>query len=96
MRQGLPADFRVSIHASAREATRRAGKPAARRSGFNPRLRAGGDTTHNGAYSSRTGFNPRLRAGGDAGFSLPDPFTWEVSIHASAREATTGRVRDIG
>mgnify|MGYP000899664132 FL=1 len=33
-------------------------------------------------------FNPRLRTGGDKGFHFKNGFFFDVSIHASAREAT--------
>ena len=126
---------RVSIHASAREATSghyvtsayilrfdprlRAGgdgiarRPARSASCFDPRLRAGGDRSSHCATPPKDGFDPRLRAGGDpiiislSGFV--DGFDprlraggdqWDeaggagfgdVSIHASAREATSRR-----
>ena len=35
-----------------------------------------------------TGFNPRLRTGGDLG-QVREAGSWQVSIHASAREATS-------
>ena len=83
-----PVCPRVSIHASAREATIlpsssswfgkwfQSTPPHGRR----PRLRP--------STRPRARFNPRLRTGGDcpeAWRSLPG---WPVSIHASAREAT--------
>ncbi len=55
----------VSIHASAREATRDALAGAADRRSFNPRLRAGGDSMLSANSISSSSFNPRLRAGGD-------------------------------
>src|SRR4051812_20433183 len=41
------------------------------------------------------GFNPRLRAGGDS-CCLDSTASDDVSIHASAREATTDRERSVG
>ena len=43
-------------------------------------------------YPSLLRFNPRLRTGGDRGAVGLSP-CWQVSIHASAREATDGRAR---
>ena len=83
-----PIDERVSIHASAREATDARCCSTLPGICFNPRLRTGGDTALHGASSaSRTCFNPRLRTGGDEkrAQALQKPI---VSIHASAREAT--------
>ena len=55
---------------------------------FNPRLREGGDDTHNTLIDSIANFNPRLREGGDL-TSLIIPFVIiTISIHASAKEAT--------
>ncbi len=84
----ISVEQRVSIHASAREATHDPRCPIALAASFNPRLRAGGDLS---MYSSSVGsncFNPRLRAGGDKDSTdgCTDPML--VSIHASAREAT--------
>ncbi len=54
---------------------------------FNPRLREGGDLDTGAARGCVGDFNPRLREGGDRGILY-----WleqdEISIHASAREAT--------
>ncbi|CAO3447712.1 hypothetical protein [Azospirillum argentinense] len=127
-------DAFVSIHASAQEATRSPAPDVRWQGGFNPRLRAGGDTGRDGAQrralvsihasaqeataawcrpnAGPGRFNPRLRAGGDSvvrrrdgqsrsfqstpprrrrpdwvGIVLDDP---DVSIHASAQEATHG------
>src|SRR3546814_18020825 len=56
-------------------------------SGFDPRLRAGGDSTGRRASTHWRSFDPRLRAGGDVlQFVSDDPA--RVSIHASAQEAT--------
>ena len=100
----------VSIHASAREATksglpdafiklfqstpprgrrRNAALPRRRNSAcFNPRLRAGGDAACIRTGRGYRGFNPRLRAGGDQGLVGVVQLFGQVSIHASAREAT--------
>ena len=55
----------VSIHASAREATAVFSAPPTRPSGFNPRLRTGGDKTSYIGLPNLESFNPRLRTGGD-------------------------------
>ncbi len=87
-RRGLRARA-VSIHASAREATQPADAVVGARGGFQstpPRGRRPSWSTRPSRSSSR--FNPRLRAGGDVagrdGYQPPG----DVSIHASAREAT--------
>src|SRR3546814_5184873 len=56
-------------------------------SGFDPRLRAGGDAGY--APRSHYGrcFDPRLRAGGDVAAMIGQR-VGVVSIHASAQEAT--------
>src|SRR3546814_14299496 len=56
-------------------------------SGFDPRLRAGGDAGY--APRSHYGrcFDPRLRAGGDVAATIGQR-VGVVSIHASAQEAT--------
>ena len=60
--------------------------------GFNPRLRAGGDRrSRSGSARERRCFNPRLRAGGDDLIGSVRGHGVEVSIHASAREATCSR-----
>ena len=56
---------RVSIHASAREATLGTTITRQRSSCFNPRLRAGGDNRARESLRAIRSFNPRLRAGGD-------------------------------
>ena len=92
------AAVRVSIHASAREATPLSGAYKEDGVGFNPRLRTGGDRPHWPAYG-RPGrcFNPRLRTGGDSANYTQTSAFLQVSIHASAREATAGEVyRDEG
>ena len=60
---------------------------------FNPRLRAGGDwdRPRPGERRSRR-FNPRLRAGGDLKLGRAKCLR-QVSIHASAREATPYALR---
>ncbi len=63
---GASPTIRVSIHASAREATRRCWLWVTRRRCFNPRLRAGGDRRRRPPGPRPPCFNPRLRAGGDA------------------------------
>ena len=80
----------VSIHASAWEATPFHSKPPNNDKCFNPRLRVGGDTSRIVYFSFFPSFNPRLRVGGDP------PLVWalltrQVSIHASAWEATLSR-----
>src|SRR3546814_18893435 len=60
---------------------------AATATGFDPRLRAGGDSAGRQASTHWRSFDPRLRAGGDVlQFVSDDPA--RVSIHASAQEAT--------
>src|SRR3546814_1697156 len=54
---------------------------------FDPRLRAGGDGDVQPTPSRRAGFDPRLRAGGDRR-GCPTDIRNDVSIHASAQEAT--------
>ena len=54
---------------------------------FNPRLREGGDNTVSPPVLSTNSFNPRLREGGDTASAIADAVL-DVSIHASAREAT--------
>jgi len=54
---------------------------------FNPRLREGGDCSRSPVPPLRVSFNPRLREGGDMGRWAGKRRT-DVSIHASAREAT--------
>ena len=78
----------ISIHASAKEATLRLRKAGSHRGHFNPRLREGGDPFYRWSRPQNQHFNPRLREGGDEGFlSLNDYIC--ISIHASAKEATT-------
>ena len=62
---------------------------------FNPRLREGGDILPNPASDILPDFNPRLREGGDA--DAPNAVLTQIfiSIHASAREATSIRYSKI-
>ena len=55
---------------------------------FNPRLREGGDAIKPFLNSSNFNFNPRLREGGDIIPQIADADGGDISIHASAREAT--------
>ncbi len=55
----------VSIHASAREATKQASHTESAFKSFNPRLRTGGDGSSRGNTTQNKSFNPRLRTGGD-------------------------------
>ena len=55
---------------------------------FNPRLREGGDYSRRKVRQPNSRFNPRLREGGDVQPITPFQ-NIEVSIHASAREATS-------
>ena len=55
---------------------------------FNPRLREGGDARYTMQGYGFNDFNPRLREGGDAAIHT-DADGEPISIHASAREATT-------
>ncbi len=57
--------FRISIHASAREATSKAAGRRFQIQYFNPRLREGGDGSRGTGGGSSGNFNPRLREGGD-------------------------------
>ena len=78
---------RVSIHASAREATITLFGFINQNTSFNPRLRAGGDASCMAVSCVVARFNPRLRAGGDVA-ECGAVHGAVVSIHASAREAT--------
>ena len=60
---------------------------------FNPRLREGGDSPSGYFYIVSYGFNPRLREGGDIDGVLSECRA-SVSIHASAREATSQNLTD--
>src|SRR5690606_17923956 len=63
----------VSIHASAREATRAQDAHLSVMGCFDPRLRAGGDSTWTGFFVGIARFDPRLRAGGDPCVTLTTP-----------------------
>ena len=54
---------------------------------FNPRLREGGDSKCGQSPCDDRDFNPRLREGGDSNLQSV-PFASNISIHASAKEAT--------
>ena len=56
--------------------------------GFNPRLRVGGDVFLVDLFMPHLSFNPRLRVGGDVRVERVRDISEEVSIHASAWEAT--------
>ncbi len=58
-------DRRVSIHASAREATRRTLPHRGHAACFDPRLREGGDLRSSARTTTSWSFDPRLREGGD-------------------------------
>ena len=61
----LPYFFSISIHASAREATRTWEREPETAENFNPRLREGGDFCMWTWTQTASYFNPRLREGGD-------------------------------
>ena len=77
---------KISIHASAKEATNWEPKTNTKLN-FNPRLREGGDIIIFFKQCIVTNFNPRLREGGDLILLLLF-YTLHISIHASAKEAT--------
>ena len=84
----------ISIHASAKEATRQLLHIVKCRRYFNPRLREGGDRGRRKIAWSIFDFNPRLREGGD-GNDLPVlMMAGRISIHASAKEATKITIED--
>ena len=60
-------------------------------SNFNPRLREGGDLSYLSFLRTQGDFNPRLREGGDATAENGYESGEDISIHASAREATFPR-----
>ena len=99
---------KISIHASAKEATmpqkQRQSKrrfqstpprrrrlqrvpPQQQRLNFNPRLREGGDRFFPCPCRCYQYFNPRLREGGDEE-KIEQLTKYNISIHASAKEAT--------
>ena len=61
----IPETLEVSIHASAKEATRSIVISGRNRISFNPRLREGGDRSVLSGSHPCCCFNPRLREGGD-------------------------------
>ena len=77
----------ISIHASAKEATKDHHFWKWLKMDFNPRLREGGDKKEGDGSVYSLDFNPRLREGGDFCFFLFQHFH-KISIHASAKEAT--------
>ena len=79
----------ISIHASAREATSRTFSLRPISHDFNPRLREGGDRLPLAILLESCHFNPRLREGGDSCMPFSCGSVPYISIHASAREATT-------
>ena len=79
--------FDISIHASAREATHPNAFLQLFSHDFNPRLREGSDQTEVNRPFHLHNFNPRLREGGDKK-EWKVRFMGNISIHASAREAT--------
>ena len=81
---GLP----VSIHASARDATTHNRLVLGSNPSFNPRVRAGRDHFNTEGVRFDECFNPRVRAGRDEQVSNRASDAWDVSIHASARDAT--------
>ena len=60
----------ISIHASAKEATKIEKALLNDVSNFNPRLREGGDKYVKGLVLKKKHFNPRLREGGDRSFKI--------------------------
>ena len=91
MRHASKRAIRVSIHASAREATTGVRQRPKRSRSFNPRLRTGGDVGGAGETPRHEMFQstpPHGRRRAPVTVTLPEE---EVSIHASAREATCRR-----
>ena len=80
--------IRVSIHASAREATMELGMLVLWENGFNPRLRTGGDGIRlKSLRASQVSIHASAREATGKGILRKPERVW-VSIHASAREAT--------
>ena len=79
----------VSIHASARDATNFYIGSITYYGCFNPRVREGRDLLYSCCIHYHTSFNPRVREGRDVDSHRPDGYLC-VSIHASARDATSG------
>ena len=77
----------ISIHASAKEATKDHHFWKWLKMDFNPRLREGGDKKEGDGSVYSLDFNPRLREGGDVELGKPY-IKLTISIHASAKEAT--------
>ena len=77
----------ISIHASAKEATRKKLLKRLKQKNFNPRLREGGDPQKQRQSKRKKNFNPRLREGGDI-TAMAVASDTVISIHASAKEAT--------
>ena len=84
---GLPADV-VSIRASAREATSARPRRLSGNRRFNPRLRAGGDDQSVVAGVTGKEFQSAPPRGRRLGQCIPFRLGEDVSIRASAREAT--------
>ena len=68
------------------------GQSAGKAKFFNPRLREGGDICTRVVCRKKKIFNPRLREGGDVILSSSSVF-FTFSIHASAKEATSLRLK---
>ena len=82
-----PRLTKVSIHASAREATVSPSDSSMTLNGFNPRLRTGGDALQDGCFSDgRVSIHASAREATYAEHGRCGDIP--VSIHASAREAT--------
>ena len=81
--------FWVSIHASAREATADPPRRSALQPGFNPRLRTGGDTQKSKRAPASCVFQSTPPHGRRHRRRLWTHRLLLVSIHASAREATS-------
>ena len=62
---------------------------------FNPRLREGGDNVSSYLHFIPLNFNPRLREGGDYIIPSSTHSCKCISIHASAKEATTLANTDV-
>ena len=73
--QSIRKEYKISIHASAKEATGRNSKCLMRDKYFNPRLREGGDGSRFSYTTDGINFNPRLREGGDRNI------LWYLSYH---------------
>ena len=61
--------------------------------GFNPRVREGRDQKGRTSPDRCTSFNPRVREGRDGRCFGSLQFVYDVSIHASVKDATKNRVR---